>query len=146
MSYVANTEIDERLGHDTYLQLTDDDGDGVADVAVVDEARLGGEGEVNSYLANRYAVPVDLVANANVAGVIKSVTLDLIEYRLRLRRPPVPAAALTQYANAIAWLARLSRGEIELPAVGIARTATRGEIAQSTGEERLLSRDELSDY
>ena len=93
MAYVTNADIQGRLGNDTYIQLTDDDQDGSADVGVVDEARLAAEGEVNSYLARRYGVPIDLTTHADLADLLASITLDLVEFRLRARRPPVPAAA-----------------------------------------------------
>ena len=89
MAYITNADIEERLGSDTYVQLTDDDGDQVADVGVVDEARLGAEGEVNSYFARRYQVPIDLSVHGDLADLLASITLDLVEYRLRARRPPV---------------------------------------------------------
>ena len=62
MSYLANSDIEKRLGAAAYVQLTDDEGTGSANQDRVDEARLGAEGEANSYLARRYAVPVDLSA------------------------------------------------------------------------------------
>jgi phage gp36-like protein len=88
MLYITNTDIERRLGSAAYVQLTDDDGDGSADVGVVDEARLAAEGAVNSFLAKRYSVPVNLVAHSELADLLASVTLDLAEYRLRARRPP----------------------------------------------------------
>ena len=73
MAYVTNADIQERLGNDTYIQLTDDDQDGSADVGVVDEARLAGEGEVNSYLARRYHVPIDLTKHADLADLLSCI-------------------------------------------------------------------------
>ncbi len=147
MSYVSNTEIQQRVGAAAYVQLTDDDGDGVADVAVVDEARLGAEGEVNSYLARRFAVPIDLTVHAELADLLKSITLDLIEQRLRQRRPPLPEGTTSRYRDAIQWLTGVASGSIELPsAAPVATQVLRGPIAQTTGDERLLSREELSDH
>ncbi len=147
MSYVSNTEIQQRLGAAAYVQLTDDDGDGLADVAVVDEARLGAEGEVNSYLARRFAVPIDLTVHADLADLLKSITLDLIEQRLRQRRPPVPEATTVRYRDAKGWLQAIAEAKIELPsATPVAGHALRGPTAQTTGDDRVLSRDELSEH
>ncbi len=147
MAYITNTDIAERLGNATYIQLADDDGDNVADVAVVDEARLGAEGEVNSYLAQRYEVPIDLTAHPELAGVLVSITLDLVEFRLRARRPPVPQATLQTRTQAIDWLMRVAGGEADLPSTTeVAGNTARGSLASSTGDDRLLSRDELSDF
>lgn len=147
MSYIANTDIEERLGSATYVQLADDDGDGVADVGVVDEARLGADGEVNSYLARRYQVPIDLAVHTAVAGVLASITLDLVELRLRSRRPPVPQDAVRKHGQAMAWLRGVADGQIELPSlVGVAASSARGTIAAVTGEDRVLSREELAGH
>jgi len=147
MAYITNADIEQRLGSDTYVQLTDDDGDGTADIGVVNEARNGAEGEVDSYLARRYQLPIDLTIHADIAGVLASFALDLVEYRLRLRRPPVPKDAVDRHARAIEWLKRVADGTIDLPsAVGLAANTARGPVAETTGSERVLSRDELSEY
>ena len=48
MSYITNSDIELRLGTSRYIQLTDDTGSGSADTNIVDEARQGAEGEVDS--------------------------------------------------------------------------------------------------
>ncbi len=147
MAYVTNVDIQERLGNDAYVQLADDDGDGQADVGVVDEARLGGEGEVNSYLARRYQVPIDLAVHPDLADLLASITLDLVEYRLRARRPPVSEDARRRRAEAVAWLTGVADGRIELPsAAPVASNTARGTLGETSGEERLLTRDELSGH
>ena len=144
MAYVTNSDIELRLGQAVYVQLTDDDGNGTADAAVVDEARLAAEGEVNSYLARRFAVPVDVTTHADLAAVLKSVTLDAVEYRLRVRRPPVSSDGTRRYLQAIEWLEGVAQGIISLPAQSeLAPNPAQGPSAQTTGEERLPSRDEL---
>ena len=147
MAYISSADIQERLGSSAYVQLADDDGDGVADVGVVDEARLGAEGEVNSYLARRYQVPIDLTVHTDLVDLLTSITLDVAEYRLRLRRPPVSDDARRRYSQTIEWLERLARGVIELPAAAtVAANPARGTIATTTGEDRLLTRDELAGH
>ena len=147
MAYITNSDIQERLGSAAYVQLTDDDGNGVADVGVVDEARLAAEGEVNSYLARRYEVPIDLSAHPELADILASMALDLVEYRLRLRRPPVGQSAQQIRAEAVAWLTRVADGRIDLPsATPVATNTNRGPLGATTGEERLLTRDELSGH
>lgn len=147
MSYVTNADIEERLGSVAFVQLADDDGNGVADVGVVDEARMGAEGEVNSYLGRRYAVPISLTTHSDLADVLASITLDLAEYRLRARRPPIPEDARRLRDQAVEWLTRVAEGRIELPsAVGVAASSARGIISATRGEKRLLTRDELDQH
>src|SRR3990172_7468712 len=134
MSYITNADIEERVGSVAYVQLADDDGNGVADVGVVDEARLGAEGEDNSYLGRRYAVPINLTTHPDLADVLSSFTLDVVGYRLGLGRPPVPEDARRRRDQAIEWLTRVADGRIELPsAVGVAASMARGMIGATTG-------------
>jgi phage gp36-like protein len=147
MSYITNADIEQRLGSAAYVQLTDDDGDGQADEGVVDEARLGAEGEVDSYLARRFQTPIDLTTHADLAGLLASFTLDLVEYRLRSRRPPVPQEVFDRHARAIEWLRGVADGSLELPSsTQVATNTARGTLARAIGEERILSRQELSGH
>jgi phage gp36-like protein len=147
MTYIDNSDIEQRLGSSALIQLADDDGNGVADVGVIDEARLGAEGEVNSYLARRYVVPIDLGLHGELADILASAALDLAEYRLRLRRPPVSEDARRRREQAIDWLSKVADGRIELPSLApITASTTRGTVATVTGEERLLTREELDAF
>lgn len=141
MSYITNNDLEERLGSATLLQLADDDANGVADVGIVDEARLAAEGEVNSRLAVRYAVPIDLTAHPELADLLGSFTLDLAEYRLRLRRPPVSEDARHRRDHAVEWLEGVAAGRMQLPSVS--PVATRGIGATAIGAERILTRSEM---
>ncbi len=144
MAYVTNNDIEERLGTAAYVQLTDDAGTGSADTDKVDEARLGAEGEVNSYLGRRYQVPIDLTRHAEVADVLKSFVLDLVEYRLHARRPPVPGAVSNKRNQAIAWLDRVARADVVLPSVDpILENSATGISAVTSSNERFFTRDDL---
>ncbi len=147
MGYMTNADLQLRLGNEAYVQLSDDNGDGAADTAVVDEVRLAAEAELNSYLSVRYAVPIDLTAHPDLANVLKSASLDLAEYRLRLRRPPVAADAIRLHRETVEWLKGVSRGDIELPASSLpAANAARGSIGEVSSAERLLTRAELDQH
>ena len=147
MAYITNADIEQRLGNDTYVQLTDDDGDGLADVGVVDEARLGAEGEVDSYLARRFKVPVNLVTYPEVAGLLMALTLDIVELRRRSRRPPVPDEARERAQRTIEWLRKVSEGRAEMPSsVRLPDSTSVGTRSVTSGETRRLTHDELSDF
>lgn len=144
MAYITNAEIQTRLGSSTYVQLSDDNGDGSADTAVVDEARVAAEGELDSYLAVRHSVPVDVTAHPELVGLLKSAALDLAEYRLRLRRPPVSEDARRRRDQTVEWLRLIGNGTIALPS--ISAPAGKGSVAQTSGAARVLSRTELETY
>ena len=139
MGYITNAEIERRLGSLAYVQLTDDAGAGVADTALVDEARLGAEGEVNSYLARRVGVPVDLSRYAASADAIRSAAIDLAAYRLHLRRPPAPADIVRRRREAVAWLESVAGGAVFLESAAESTTAD----GMVSGPSRVMTRDSL---
>lgn len=147
MSYIINADIELRLGTARLIQLSDDSGSGAINTAVVDESRLGAEGEVDSYLARRYAVPISVTTYPQAAGVLKSASLDLAEYRLHARRREVPVGVTKKRDAALAWLARVSRGDTSLPSVSpITANAATGIGGAAIGEPRVFTRDELSGF
>ncbi|MCB9849133.1 MAG: DUF1320 family protein [Phycisphaerales bacterium] len=145
MAYITTEDIALRLGPSGYVQLTDDAGTGNANEAVVDAERLAAEGEVDSYLARRYRVPIDLSRHGELAGLLAAVALDLAEYRLHARRPPVPADVHERQRAALTWLSRVASGEVVLPSVAqVAGNSATGAVAATIGEAAVLSRDELA--
>lgn len=146
MSYVTNADIQAWLGTQTYIELTDDTGSGTADAAKADEARLGAEGEANSYLATRYGVPVDVSSEQEVEAVLKSFILDLASYRLHSRRPPVPADIVRRREEAVTWFSRVASGVVQLPAALVVRENTAlGIVGRTDGPGRLMTRESLED-
>ena len=115
MAYLTNDDLIARVGTVAAVQLTTDSGAEV-DTDVLDEARLGAEGEANGYLAKRYQVPVNLTEHADLAATLKSMVLDLAVYKLMGRRPPVPPDQRTAREDAVKWFERISEGKIVLPA------------------------------
>lgn len=144
MGYLSNADIENRLGSSAYVQLADDDGDGIADVVVVDEVRLGAEAAVNSFLARRYAAPIDTLVHTELADLLRSICLDLAEHRLRARRPPIPTEAVRMHEQAMAWLLRIADGTVSLPALtALSGPTSSGRIAAASGPARRLTEDEL---
>jgi phage gp36-like protein len=141
MAYISNSDLQTRLGPAVYVQLADDDGDGSADAAVVDEVRLAAEGELNSYLSVRHAVPVDLSAHPELAGLLRGAALDLAEYRLRLRRPPVPEDIRRRRDQTVDWLVLMAEGAVALPAVTV--PGAKGLTVAVSGADRVFRRSEM---
>lgn len=141
MAYIVNQDIIDRLGTAKAAQLTAETG-ATPSTTVLDEIRLSSEGEVNGYLARRYAVPVDLTTHADLAATLKGFTLDVAVYRAHGRRPPVPEAAKDSYESAKEWLLRVSEGKIVLPAaVTPASTTSDKPMAASGGSPQISSRE-----
>jgi len=144
MGYVTDEDVELRLGAATLVQLTDDESSGVPNWLRVAEARVGAEGEVNGYLARRVGVPVDVEAWPELAGLLRSITLDLVEYRLRGRRPPIPADCVRRRAEAVQWLERVASGSAVLPSMGaMDASPSAGVVGAVTGPPRVMTRDSL---
>jgi phage gp36-like protein len=146
MSYITNTDIENFLGTLVYVQLTDDTGTGSADTTKVSQARLGAEGEVNSYLATRYQVPVNITGESETGEVIKTFALSLAAYRLHSRRSPVPTDIIRRHDEALAWLSRVAAGIVQLPStVALPITTSVGLVTDSQISSRTMTRSELED-
>ncbi len=144
MSYASHNDLETRLGTAAYVQLTDDAGTGVANVDRANAVLREAEGEVNSYLGRRYAVPVLVDGQEELAAVLRSVTLDIAEYRLHARRPSVPDVAVRKREAAIVWLQRVAAGDAVLPGDReLAHNAAEGIGCAIIGTERIMSREEL---
>ncbi len=91
-------------------------------------------------------MPLDLAAYPELAATLKSFVLDLVEYRLHARRPPIPADIVRKRAEAADWLRKVASGEVSLPSEkAVAENEALGEIGRATGAERVLTRDSLED-
>ena len=115
MAYIVNQDIIDRVGNERAAQLTADSGT-TPDQTVLDEVRLGAEGEANGYLGRRYEVPVDLTAHADLAATLKRFVLDIAVYQLMSRRDPASETSRRVRDDAVKWLERIAKGEIVLPA------------------------------
>jgi len=146
MGYATNADVERRLGPANYVRLTDDRGTGTADEAKVTEARLEAEQTVDSFLGRRYAVPIDVDLCPETASLLRGVVLDLVEFRLFARRPPVPADVLRKRENAVEWLRRAAEGLVVLSnAAGLRENAAGGFTGLACGRGRLLTPPEMED-
>ena len=144
MNYISDQDIELRLGSAVCVQLTDDAGSGEINAAVLEAARADAEGEVNSYLARRYRVPIDTVSHPEVVGVLRAVTLQIVEYRLYSRRSSVPEDVVERYEMAIKWLEKVADGEVHLPGDSpLALANVTGMVARVAGNEGVFSREGL---
>ena len=144
MAYASLTDLEQRLGSAVYVQLTDDVGTGEPDADVANEALRGAEGEVNSFLGRRYAVPVETAGEEQLAAVLKSVTLDLAEYRLHARRPTMPEDVRRRREAAFRWLQLVAAGQAVLPSSReLADNPALAQAGEVTGPPRVLSRTEM---
>lgn len=147
MAYATITQLSDRLGATLYARLTDRVGGTTPSTSVAQALIDEAEAEANSYLARRYATPVDLAAHPELAALLASKVLDLAEYAAWrgspfISDPPQRVRAIQQAA--LHWFESVARGEVALPAAPPpAPTAARDEGPYYTSAPRAFTPDEL---
>ncbi len=146
-NYGANSDLKARFEGDAELSaLTDTAESGVPDEAVLTEVWDDAEGQVDSYAAVLYLVPLD-VTDTVVASRVKSVTADLAAWALLNRGDVVSDAKQRSYEAAIEWLKMLAKGEVRIPSPSTASSTTSretlsewGTAGATTASNRLFTR------
>jgi phage gp36-like protein len=110
--YITANDLTDAYGADEVASLADRDGDGVADEPVLADVCVAASAEADSYLAQRYAVPVPL--DAHLRGVVLAIARWKLEPAHAVQAGNGPSKAAIDYRNAIAWLDRVARGVVVL--------------------------------
>lgn len=147
MAYVTTAELAARLGTPLYARLTDRAAGTTADAAVAQQIVDEAEAVANSYLAVRYATPIDLVRHPELAEVLRARVLDLAEYAAWQSSPFVndlPGRVQRLDELARRWLIDVAAGEAQLPAAH--RPAARTMVDETPlwqAAPRVFTQDEL---
>jgi phage gp36-like protein len=119
MAYISTSDLSRRLGAALYARLTDRVAGATADEVVAQQIVAEAEAEANSFLARRYATPVDLAAAPELAATLAARVLDLAEHRAWRSSPfvsGVPQRVEELYRQAASWFEAAARGAALLPA------------------------------
>lgn len=105
MTYALQADMVTALGDDELIQLTDraDPPVGAIDATVLTRALEAADGEIDSYLAARYTLPL-----ASVPTILRDCAVDIARYRLHDRG--VPDRVKDAYKDRIAWLRDVTKG------------------------------------
>ncbi len=147
MAYVTLQQLKDRLGQSLYDRLTDRVSGTKGDDAIGQDILEEAEALVHSYLARRYATPIDLAQHPELADVLAARTLDVAEY-LAWRGSPfvsdLPDRVEQLHEQATRWLEQIAAGRVDLPAAAPPRSrvsADDGPRYQATA--RKFTADEL---
>lgn len=125
MSYAKPQDLEVAFGQAEILQLSDRDSDGDPDANVLERALATADGEINSYLSVRYAIPLPLVPQ-----IVRDKACDIARYRLQDDTPTDEARQ--RYEDAIEWLKSVAAGRallVGIPVIGsAAATPTVGRV------------------
>lgn len=110
------------------------------DEAVLTDCVTGAEGFINSRIAMVYSTPVDVSLDAELAALLKRMTLDLSEWFLRSRGKVVSETVQTQYEAVLLWADMIAKGEWALPGAATpAPTQSHGPVSSFSDWGRTLS-------
>lgn len=147
MAYITTTQLENRLGSTLYARLTDRVNGTTADNSVAQQIVDEAEALADSYLAARYATPIDLSAHAELADILAGQVLDLAEY-LAWRDSPfvtdIPERVRFLHEEATRWFASIATGELNLPAASPPESRTaEHDGPRYTAHPRQFTADEL---
>jgi phage gp36-like protein len=147
MAYITTTQLSARLGSTLYARLTDRVNGTSADAAVAQQIVDEAEAVADSHLSVRYATPVDLSAQPELANVLEARVLDLAEHAAWRSSPfvnNIPARIAALHEAALEWLEAVAEGKIHLPAAAPPASGTAADDSpRYSSSERKFSADEL---
>lgn len=109
MGYCTKDDLLTKIPEDYLTDLADDDGDGIIEDSVVNEAIEQASAEIDAYVGSRYPTPL-----SSVPKIIKKLCIDIAIYNLHLRSDKVTDAWKDVYKNAVELLKAISKGDITL--------------------------------
>ena len=121
MAYATLDQLVSLFGADEIRTLSDRQGTGELDEAVISDALERASSEVDSYLADRYATP--LSGSDPIPPVVVSVTGDI--------RDTDPIRE--RYTKALNWLRDVADGKAGIPGLPPAGTETPGAVLLEPG-------------
>lgn len=138
MSYTTQADLEARFGTAELLAIADRNADGLIDAAVVVQAIVDAEAEIDSYLGGRYTVPL----GPTVPALVQRLAADMARYRLQDDNPLDEARE--RYARALAALRDLADGRASLP--DAVTTDGRSFTVLTSGATRTLTRETLAGF
>lgn len=107
--YAVEQDFIDRIGNDQLLLLTDRDADGSVDSDVLDEAISDATAEIDSYLGDKYTLPLP-----SVPKVLVRICIDIAVYRLAYSPDLQTEDIRTRYEDCVKFLKSVAKGEISL--------------------------------
>ena len=131
MAYATLEQLASLFGAEEIRALSDRAGTGVLDEEVVRDALARASSEVDSYLADRYATPLD--GEGPVPAVVVSVTGDIARYRLTGGDVRESDPIRQRYVQAMGWLRDVADGRASVPGLPPAGETPGGAVLVEPG-------------
>lgn len=139
-NYIVKADILKQITDADLIELTDDNNTGLVDDAIVDGAIINAEGEVDGYLAKRYATPVNPIPD-----IVKAFTVDVAIHRIYGRRQGAPEDIEKRYSNAIRFFRDVSKGVVTL-GVKVPEPENSGSQVDIQSDDRIFDRESMNGY
>ncbi len=133
--YAARIDIETIYGADALLVAMN--ADGIIDDAKVVRGLEAATAEIDSYIANRYPLPLP-----ETPPVLRNICVDITTYRLSQTADAMTDIIRERYEDAIKWLDKVSVGKISL---GLPKAPGQksAKAVVVTGSEKLFTREKL---
>lgn len=109
MAYATAQDLIDRYGDYALIVASDRDNDGVSDPGVVATTLDDATGLINSYLTERYTLPLP-----TVPGTLKRCCVDIAMYQMSADCGVQTKEQRQRYEDCIAWLKDVARGLVNL--------------------------------
>jgi phage gp36-like protein len=140
MAYCTEDDLLQMISASELAALTTESGD-EPDVEVVNGAISKAEGEIDSYVGSRYAVPL-----SPAPAQVQALAVDLALYHLYARRSIVPPVRKEKYAAAVVWLRQVAAGEAVLAVAAATAPEMSREAPDIDAKTRCFSRCTLGEW
>lgn len=125
MAYATYEDMVKSFGEREVRLISDRDNTGVPDPLVIEDGLQTADGEIDSFIAGRYSLPL-----RETPRVLVGIACDIARYRLTGTERTESAVILERYKMAIRYLERVAAGSVTLGSgVNTGTTVESGEDA-----------------
>lgn len=138
MAYIDYNKLTQYIDEKELINLTDDENIGMVEQSKIDEAINSATNEINSYLQDKYTIPLSPPPKL-IIDICADITIyNLYKRRMRLN---MPESIINIYNDAIDKLEKIRKGMIVL---NISQTESSGFIKiNKTENDRIFNKDLL---
>lgn len=146
MAYSVQADIEKLIPSVHLIELTDDTSTGSANTTAVFEAISTADGEIDSFLGVKFAVPLA----GSVPEMINKLSVDIAIYNLYSRtQEEIPETRQVRYSNAIDRLKGIVKGTVSIgvdPEKAAKSETNIGTAGTTTSDFRVFTQGTLSNY
>ncbi len=136
MAYATQQDVIDRYGEEELLTASDRDNDGNIDTVAVSRALDDASAEIDSYLVERYTLPLAAPVPARLVEICGAIAV----YKLSNASGPNTEEKRLRYEDALKWLSKVALGEVGLGDAGAEGSADTPSVSM-TAQPRLFTRD-----